>query len=51
MCEAGRREVFAVGRDVDGRRQAPGGVVERAAAEPTTSRAWSTVERIVAKLR
>lgn len=47
---AGPREVYAVVRDVDGRRQAPGGVVERLAGEQTTSRAWSTIDRIVTEL-
>ncbi|MDJ0768689.1 MAG: DUF1697 domain-containing protein [Ilumatobacter sp.] len=50
VFDAGPREVFAVCRDVDGRRQTPGGVVERLAGERMTSRAWSTIERIVAKL-
>lgn len=47
---AGPREVFAVVRDVDGRRQSPGGVVERLAGERMTSRAWSTITRIATKL-
>ena len=47
---AGPREVFAVIRDVDGRRQSPGGVIERLAGERLTSRAWSTITRIVTKL-
>lgn len=47
---AGPAEVFAVVRDVDGRRQSPGGVVERLAGERMTSRAWSTIDRIVDKL-
>jgi uncharacterized protein (DUF1697 family) len=47
---AGPREVFAVVRDVDGRRQSPGGVIERLAGERMTSRAWSTIDRIVTKL-
>jgi uncharacterized protein (DUF1697 family) len=46
----GPREVFAVVRDVDGRRQSPGGVVERLAGERMTSRAWSTIERILTRL-
>ncbi len=50
VFDAGPREVFAVNRDVDGRRQSPGGVVERLAGERMTSRAWSTIERIVSKL-
>lgn len=50
VFSAGEREVFAVIRDVDGRRQSPGGVVERIAGERMTSRAWSTIERIVTKL-
>jgi len=47
---AGPREVFGAVRDVDGRRQSPAGVVERIAGEQMTSRAWSTIERIVSKL-
>jgi uncharacterized protein (DUF1697 family) len=47
---AGPREVFGVCRDVDGRRQSPGGVVERLAGERMTSRAWSTIDHIVTKL-
>lgn len=47
VFDAGPRELFAVGRDVEGRRRSPGGVVERLAGERMTSRAWSTVERIV----
>ena len=47
---AGPREVFSVGRDVDGRRQAPGGTIERLSGERVTSRAWSTIGRIVSRL-
>lgn len=36
---AGPGEVFGVCRDVDGRRQSPGGVIERMAGERMTSRA------------
>lgn len=50
VFDAGPKEVFAVNRDVAGRRQSPGGVVERLAGERMTSRAWSTIERIVTKL-
>ena len=50
VFDAGPRDVFAVNRDVDGRRQSPGGVVERLAGERMTSRAWSTIDRIVSKL-
>ncbi len=45
---AGAREVFSVTRDVDGRRRAPGGMIERLAGQRVTSRSWSTIERIVA---
>ncbi len=44
---AGSAEVFSVTRAVGGRTQAPGGVIERMAGEPVTSRAWATIERIV----
>lgn len=48
---AGRREVFAVTRSrADRQPQDPGGVIQRAAGEPVTTRVLATVERIVAKL-
>jgi uncharacterized protein (DUF1697 family) len=43
-------EVFAVTIDTGGRVQDPGGLIERLAGEPVTTRAWGTIERIVAKL-
>jgi uncharacterized protein (DUF1697 family) len=47
---ASGREVFSVTREIAGRTQAPGGVIERLAGERVTTRAWSTIERIVDKL-
>lgn len=47
---AGPREVFSVTREIDGRTQDPGGVIERLADERATTRAWSTIERIRTKL-
>lgn len=43
-------EIFSVTREVDGRTQSPGGVIERSVGEPVTTRAWGTIERIVTKL-
>lgn len=45
------REVFSVNRMVDGRTRAPGGIIERMVGAPVTTRAWSTIQRIVAKER
>ena len=48
---AGRREVFSVTRAWPDRQpQDPGGVIQRTAAEPVTTRALGTIERIVARL-
>jgi len=43
-------EVFAITVDTGGRVQDPGGLIERLVGEPVTTRAWGTIERIVAKL-
>ena len=45
------REVFAVGRMVDGRTTGPGGYAERLAGQRVTTRGWSTIERVVRKER
>jgi uncharacterized protein (DUF1697 family) len=42
------REVFSVNRMVDGRTRAPGGIIERMLGSRVTTRAWSTIQRIVA---
>jgi uncharacterized protein (DUF1697 family) len=48
---AGPRELFSVAaKQPDGTSRGSGGLVERATGTRVTSRAWSTVERIVAKL-
>ncbi|MFP5488046.1 MAG: DUF1697 domain-containing protein [Acidimicrobiia bacterium] len=48
---AGTGEVFSVTRAWPDRQpQDPGGVIQRAAGEPVTTRALGTIERIVAKL-
>lgn len=48
---AGPREVFSVTRAWPDRQpQDPGGVIQRTAGEPVTTRALGTIERIVAKL-
>ena len=47
---ASEREIFAVQRKIDGKRQSPGGRIERLVGEPITSRAIGTIERIVTKL-
>ena len=43
-------EVFSITIDTGGRVQDPGGLIERLAGEPVTSRAIGTIEKIVAKL-
>ena len=43
-------EVFSVTIDHGGRVRDPGGLIERLAGEPVTSRAQGTLEKIVAKL-
>ena len=43
-------EIFSITIDTGGRVQDPGGLIERLVGEPLTTRAWGTVERIVAKL-
>lgn len=49
---AGEREVFGVTRARPDRQpQDPGGAIQRLAGEPVTTRALSTIERIVTKLR
>ncbi len=42
-------EVFSANRLVAGRTRAPGGIIERMLGTQVTTRAWSTIERIVAK--
>ncbi len=46
----GRRELFTVATKVDGQSRGPGGLIERALGQRVTSRAWSTVERILTRL-
>jgi len=43
-------EIFSITVDTGGRVQDPGGLIERLAGEPVTTRAWRTIERIVTKL-
>ena len=43
-------DVFSITIDTGGRVQDPGGLIERAVGAPVTTRAWGTIERIVAKL-
>lgn len=43
-------EIFSITIDVGGRMQNPGGIIERIAGEPVTTRAWGTIRRIVDKL-
>lgn len=43
-------EVFSITIDTGGRVRDPGGLIERSAGEPVTSRAVGTIEKIVAKL-
>ena len=47
---SGRREIFCINREVDGRVRGPGGWVERTGGQPVTTRAWGTITRIVDKL-
>ena len=47
---AGRRELFSVARKSDGSSRGPGGFIERALDARVTTRAWSTVERILTRL-
>lgn len=44
---ATEHEILSAGRSVDGRTQGAGGFVERLLGSRVTSRAWSTIERIV----
>jgi uncharacterized protein (DUF1697 family) len=46
----GRRELFTAAVKRDGMSRGPGGLIERVTGARVTSRAWSTVERILAKL-
>ncbi|NNF87929.1 MAG: DUF1697 domain-containing protein [Acidimicrobiia bacterium] len=48
LFRATEREVFAVGRLVDGRTSGGGGLVEKTIGQPVTTRSWNTVLRIVA---
>lgn len=50
VVATGPREVFCVNQEVDGRLRGPGGWIQRIGGEPVTTRAWSTVNRIVDKL-
>ncbi len=51
MFAAGSAEVFSVTRAWPDRQpQDPGGVIQRTAGEQVTTRAFGTIERIVAKL-
>lgn len=43
-------DIFAITIDTGGRVQDPGGLIEQRVGEPVTTRAWGTIERIVAKL-
>jgi uncharacterized protein (DUF1697 family) len=49
MFAAAGREVFTVTRLVDGRTGGPGGIIEQLIGARVTTRAWSTVDRIVAR--
>lgn len=44
------RELFSVSRRVDGTLRSPGGTIERLTGQRVTTRAWSTVTRIVVAL-
>lgn len=44
-------EIFSITIDNGGRIRDPGGLIEKAVGEPVTTRAWGTIEKIVAKLR
>jgi uncharacterized protein (DUF1697 family) len=46
---AAGRELFTVNRLVDGRTRGPGGIIERLIDARVTTRAWSTIDRIVTK--
>lgn len=47
---SGRRELFTAAVKVDGQSRGPGGIIERAIDQRVTSRAWSTIERILTRL-
>ncbi len=47
---SGPRELFTVAAMVDGQSRGPGGLIERALDQRVTSRAWSTIERILTRL-
>jgi len=47
---AGPRELFTAAAKVDGLSRGPGGTIERALGRRVTSRVWSTIERILARL-
>jgi uncharacterized protein (DUF1697 family) len=48
---AGERELFTVSARHEGRSRGAGGLIERLLGQPVTSRAWSTVEHVVARQR
>lgn len=50
VFSAGPRELFTVSANVDGQSRGPGGMIERALGQRVTSRAWSTIERILTRL-
>ena len=50
FAAAGRELFSVVARKADGTSRGPGGLIERVIGTRVTSRAWSTVERILAAL-
>ncbi len=42
-------DVYSVARELDGKVGAPGGILEKLSGQRVTTRAWATVEKILAK--
>ena len=49
VLEVDGRDVYSVAREVDGQIGAPGGLLEKLTGQRVTTRAWSTVQKIIDK--
>ncbi len=47
---AGERELYSVSVTTNGHSRGPGGLIERSLGQRVTTRAWSTVDRILSRL-
>ena len=49
VLEIDGRDVYCVARELDGQIGAPGGILEKLSGQRVTTRAWATVEKVLAK--